>query len=101
MPVEIPTPASDPAENSATWQVFLRSEGFKGILAISDGSQDVDPPSATRAGPGGRWCQAQNCRFCAGKFPPPALNRLWFHCDKPYEPIVERELCSLGRSSDR
>jgi hypothetical protein len=41
MPAEIPTPASDPAENSGTRQVFLPSEGFKGILRVSDGRQTL------------------------------------------------------------
>ena len=41
MPAEIPTLASAPDENSAARQVFLPSEGFKGILRVSDGSQTL------------------------------------------------------------
>jgi hypothetical protein len=98
--VGIQTPAPDPVENSNPCQVFLPSESFKGILRIPMAAGTL-VRRRNQARPGGQWCQAQNGRICAGKFPPPALNRLWFRRDKPYEPIVERELCSLGRSSGR
>jgi hypothetical protein len=90
MPDEIPTLASYAAKNSGVRQVFLPSEAFKGILRY--------PGRVERLSAGvveGAWCRAQNCMVYARKFALPALNRLWFRRDKPYEPIVECEFCSL------
>jgi hypothetical protein len=42
---EFPPRRPDPAENSDPWQVFLPSEGFKGILRIPDGCRNMGPPA--------------------------------------------------------